>query len=148
MAINIEDDLQTILIESGLDAATRSKIIKIAQEHENEKKEEKDPNAPKSKSKYTIVIRTDDPKVKDSIATGFIVKTPLDQDDNELINRMVIGGARNNENAKKKGKVATWVEFFQHVKSKFLKDEDVLVKIVTKEAVRIVWLDKPEIPFK
>jgi hypothetical protein len=49
---------------------------------------------------------------------------------------------------KKKGKVFSWVEFFQFVKSKFLKDEDVNLKVKTKEAVRVVVLEEENIPFK
>lgn len=150
MAINIEEDLQTILIEAGLSADQRSKVMKIAQEVEQEKKAEKeaDKNNPKKKKKLNIVIRTDDPNICANIASGWVIESPEDVPVEQLADRMALGAKYQNENSKKKGKVFNWPDFFQYIKTKFLKTEDVLLRVKTKEAVQIVWLDKNEIPFK
>jgi hypothetical protein len=143
-----KDELQEAMIQAGIPLDLRSKAMKVAEEIEADKQAEKDPNKKKNKNKFTIVVRTDDPAVKDAIASGWIVQTPEDQPNQELITRMTIAAARTNEAAKsKKKKIFTWTDFFQYIKPKNTKDEDILVKIKTKDAVEIVFLEKSEIQF-
>lgn len=143
-----KDELQEAMIQAGIPLDLRSKAMKVAEEIEAEKQAEKDPNKPKNKNKFTIVVRTDDPSIKNTIASGWIVQTPEDQPNQELIARMTIGAARANDAAKsKKKKIFNWVEFFQYIKSKNLKDPEVNLKVKTKEAVEIVFLEKSDIQF-
>jgi hypothetical protein len=150
MPITIEE-LSDLLLQVGLkDQNTRQEILREAKELENQKKEDKeaDKNNPKKKKKLNIVIRTDDPNVCANIVAEWVIESPEDVPVEQLENRMVVSAARQNENCKKKCKIFTWPNFFQYIKPKFVKEEDCLVRVKTKEAVQIIWLDKNEIPFR
>jgi len=147
MSITLEE-LQQIAIESGLDVKARSTLIKQAEELEAAKKEEKGSGTPKSKSKYTVLIRgTEEQKKILENQEAFITKTPLDLDEDTIVNRIVVASALQNQNVKKKGKIATFADYFAFIKSKHRKTEDTGVQNVTKTPVRILVLTEAEIPF-
>jgi len=141
--INIEEDLQEILTQAGLNAEQRSKVLKIAKEVENAKKEDKDDEkTPKGKNKFTIFIRGDAELAK-KVATGWITKSPLDQDDNEAIERLQRAAKSQNEVAKrKKNPIKTWADLFKTLKSKSTKTFDTNVAVSTKDPVRVVVIEQ------
>jgi hypothetical protein len=142
-----KEEIVECLIQAGLSAEDRQKAIREIEAAEMEKKAEKD-NKPKRKKKLNIVVRTDDPSIVETVSAGWIIESPEEIPVEQLEDRMVTGAARHNDNAKSRGKVFRWLEFFNFAKPKTLKDEDVLVGIKTKEAVEIVWLKSDTIPFK
>ena len=87
--INIDEDLNEILIQAGLSVENRSKVIKLAKELEEAKKEEKgDEKVSKGKNTFTILIRGDK-EIADKVAAGWIVKHPLEQDAGETAERLI-----------------------------------------------------------
>ena len=144
-----KDDLSEILIQAGIDQKKRSEAMKIAEELEAAKKEERGGGAPKSKYNYTILIRADDPAVKKVLENteGFICKTADTIDQATIPDRIKVASIEQNRNVRKKGKISTWAEYFRFIKSKFHKNPEAGVKNVSKEPVRVIVLDKAEIDF-
>ena len=145
MAIQI-DELANLLSQEGVDKDTYNKLIKAAEELENEKKEEREENkTAKSKYKYTICVRGGS-QLKEVLSQGWIVKTPLDQDDNSLEERFGLAIGKHNAACKrKKTFIETFADFFEFCKRKFTKEYDVSVQIVTKEPVRVLVIEN-ELP--
>ena len=144
------DELQMILNAAGVkDAALKSAIIKEAEDLEASKKEERTSGGPKLKNKLTVLIRTDDPSIKKFLENqaAFIVKTPETLDENTIVNRITVAAARQNQSVKKKGRIATFADYFKFIKGKHRKTDDTNVLNAVKEPVRIVVLDTEDIPF-
>ena len=146
MSINISEDLQAILIEAGLPVELRSKVVKVALEYEDAKKEEKDEEGkPKSKNKFTVLIRGDK-SIVELVQQAWIVQTKEDQDDSTLIDRLRIATARHNSAAKKqKWHIELWRDAFAFLKSKTTKDPEVAVAIKTKVPVRVLVLEDEKV---
>ena len=143
MSINISEDLQAILIEAGFSAEQRSKTLKIAKEYEDAKKEEKEDGdkSPKSKNKFTVLVRGDK-SIVELVQQAWIVQTKEDQDDSTLIDRLKVAVARHNQAAKKqKWHIELWRDAFTFLKSKTTKDPEVMVAIKTKVPVRVLVLE-------
>jgi hypothetical protein len=145
-----KDDIQEILIQAGIDQKKRSEAMKIADEIEAAKKEEREAGkSPKSKYNYTVLLRVDDPEIKKVIENteAFITKTAESIDQSQIIERITIGASRQNDSVKKKGKINTFADYFAFIKSKFHKSEDAGAKNVSKQPVRVIVLDSAEIKF-
>ena len=142
------DELPELLIQAGVsDAKLRTAILQTARKLEDEKKSD-GPSSPKSKSKYTVLIRgTEETKKLLENQEAFITKTPLDLDEDTIFNRIVVASARQNESVKKKGKIVTFADYFAFIKSKFRKTDDTNVQNVTKQPVRIIVLTESDVPF-
>jgi hypothetical protein len=136
------EELATLLNEAQLDKDSYNKVIELAEKLEEEKAEEREANkAPKNKNKFTIVVRGDE-KLKEILQDGWVVKTPLEQDDNELIERMQRAVGRSNDSQKKKKfLIKTFADFFLFCKRKFTKDDDVNILPLTKEPCRVIVLE-------
>lgn len=135
------DDLQQILIEAGVkDPALRSEIIKVARETENDNKAEKEDNGPKTKNQFGVVLLDPDGKVKGLELTALVVQIPEDDSLATTLDR--IYRASYDFNATKKGQklpVKTLYEAASHVKRKFFKEANIMVK--TKVPVQVVVSD-------
>lgn len=141
MAISI-NDLSDLMVQAGLTAGDRAKVLKEARELEESKKTG---SAPKQKYKLTVLVRGDD-ALEATLAQAFVVKTPEDQDDDTLVDRLKLAGARHNQNAKrKKSIVATFADVFRTVKRKTTKETDINVAILSKEPVRVVVLKSEQL---
>jgi hypothetical protein len=136
MAIKL-DDLQTILIESGLSTEQRQNVIRTAKQFEDEAASEREVS-PKTKSKLTVLIRGDE-SLADTIQQAWIVKTPDEQDDNSLLDRLKLAAVKHNEGLKKKKHlVELWRDVFFYIKRKTTKVPEINVDVKTKEPVRVV----------
>jgi hypothetical protein len=148
MAIKIED-LQTILIESGIkDSALRSTIIKAAQALEEEVKADKEAQkGPKAKNKFTVLIRANaDQKEILENTEAFLIKSPEEVDDNDILTRMKNASLEQNRNGKqRKTKITTWAEWFRNIKGKHRKPHQ--VQNVGKSPVRVIVLESEDIKF-
>jgi hypothetical protein len=144
------DELNDVLLQAGVqDAKLRSSILKEARALEEDKKAEKDPSGKKSKYNYTIVVRSDNPAIKDALENteAFIAKTAEEVDQGTILERMKVGAIEQNRNCKKKGKIFTVADYFGFIKSKNHKIEGAGVKNVSKQPVRIIVAEKAEIDF-
>jgi hypothetical protein len=143
MAINI-DDIQEVLIQNGIGPEKSSAIIKDIKEAADAEKEDKE-KAPRQKSKFTVLVRGDAELAK-VIQQAWIVQTPEEQDDSTLVDRLKIATAKhNNSLKKKKWAVELWRDVFAYIKSKTTKEQEVNVKIKTKEPVRVIVLETEKV---
>lgn len=145
-----KEEISECLVQAGLDPAARSKALKEIEAAEQAKKDDAAANkGQKLKNKLTVLIRTDDPIVKAALlnTAAFIVKTPESLDEDTIVNRITVSAARQNESIKRKGKIATFADWFRLIKGKHRKTEDTNVQNAVKEPVRIVVLDTEEVPF-
>lgn len=132
--------------QAGISADKIAILRKELEELEAEKRAERDANKDsKSKNKYTILVRG--PKELEAmVQQGWIVKTALDQDDGELVDRIKRGATRhNNAQKRRKSIISTFRDFFLLVKRKWTKEQDVAVQVVTREPVRVIVLEEEKI---
>jgi hypothetical protein len=165
MSIKIEE-LQSILIEAGIPAEKRSEAIKLAQEVEAEKKAEREEGkAPKSKTKYVVLIRGDEALKVATSGGAWLVKMPDEADTSKTLDILTSAAARQNDAkgskpsggrgrpSKNAGPITSWVELFDRVKAKFLKTicseshNGRVLKVVTKEAVEIQVITSEDVSF-
>ena len=136
-----KQEVNDILLNVGLDATARSKVLKEIEELEKEKKEERlDSAAPKSKKQFVVVIRGD-ASLKDKIQQAWVVQRKEDADNTSLVKAIAkVGKEFNLGQKRKKRMVNAFREVFQYVKRSFWKAEDILVK--TKEPCQVVFIEE------
>ena len=136
-----KQEVNDILLNVGLDATARSKVIKEIEELEKEKKEERlDSAAPKSKKQFVVVIRGD-AALKDKVQQAWVIQRKEDADNSTLVKTIAkVGKEFNLGQKRKKRMVNAFREVFQYVKRSFWKSEDILVK--TKEPCQVVFIDE------
>jgi len=144
------DELNDVLLQAGVkDNNLRSTILKEARALEEDKKAEKEPAGKKSKYNYTIIVRSDNPAIKDTLENteAFIAKTAEEVDQGTVLERMKVGALEQNRSVRKRGKIHTIADYFGFIKSKNHKVEGAGVKNVSKQPVRIVVAEKAEFDF-
>ena len=138
------EELQEILVQSGVDLVLRSKIIKEAEELEAEKKADRGSDStPKSKNKFVIVVRGDDNLAKE-LQSGWVVSVAENDDVSTLVERFgKAARAQNDAQKRRKRFIQNWDEFFQSLKRKFSKAENFQPK--TKEIVQVIVLTSDKV---
>lgn len=143
MSLKVPDDLNEILIQSGVDTALRSKIMKEAESLEADKKAEKSSNfGPKAKNKFVIMVRGDK-TLADKVQQGWIIKVKENDDTNTLVERIKNAAKEQNVNGRKKSIVNTFADVFKYLKRKFSKAHN--WQPVTKEPAQVIVLEHEHI---
>jgi len=136
MKVSLEN-VEAILLERKVEPPKVQEILRDLQKAAEEEKEEAAGEAgPKAKWEHVIVLNDPEGKIKDEF-TGWVVAQQDGQDTGLVIGKLQDAAKVQNESAKRKKSVITnFVELFESVKSKFLKEKG--LKIKTKEAVRVL----------
>jgi hypothetical protein len=146
MALTLEE-VQMIVNQNVKDAETKAAILRDAQEVEEDKKAEKEENkTPKSKNKYTVFIRCSPENEKlFRESAAFIMKSPEETPDEQLVNLIRDSAVLQNRTAKRKGFIKTFADWFACIKGKNRKE----FKIVntTRQPVEVIPLTDENIKF-
>lgn len=133
-------ELDELLINAGIDTAKRNQVIADAEKLEEMKKEENKSNKLKTKYKFTVCIRGDE-EIAQKVQEAWIIKTILDQDDNEIVPRIQKAvGIHNSIQKKLKNYIHNLGDFFEFIKRKITKEDEVNLQIMTKTPCRVVTL--------
>jgi hypothetical protein len=142
MAIQI-DELADLLFEAELETEQRNKIIQLVKELEAEKKAEREENKlPKAKHQLVAVLKiphmTPHEAIQIENMVTHIFQIPEDADPNELIPNLVQCAADHNEVTKKRKNRVESFDDVTHIKRKFLKEKNIMLKTKTDWARVIV----------
>ena len=120
----VEATLQRQKIEPAKVTAIINDLQQIIEELQNEKEKQ-----PKEKWEYIIILNDKD--------SGWIVQQKEGEDDGAILTKLKDAARDQNEAAsKKKSVLNTFGDFFDGLKSKYLKSKNVRIK--TKELVRVI----------
>lgn len=136
--------------------AVAADIAKIQREIAQEKEAEKEGKGPKSKNRFVVLIRSDNPAAQSVAAAGAYVVTVPDDDTTDtyngtaLLERIKKAVAYHNEKpAGKRGRkrsiIKKFTEAMANLKSKVFKETESKVLVKTKLPVEVVIVDKEEI---
>ena len=142
MAIQL-DELADLLFEAELETEQRNKVIQLVKELEEEKKAERAENKlPKAKNQLVAVLKishmTPHEAIQSDNMVTHIFQIPEDADPNELIPNLVQCAADHNEVTKKRKNRVECFDDVTHIKRKFLKEKNIMLKTKTDWARVIV----------
>lgn len=142
MAIQL-DELADLLFEAELETEQRNKVIQLVKELEEEKKAERAENKlPKAKNQLVAVLKishmTPHEAIQSDNMATHIFQIPEDADPNELIPNLVQCAADHNEVTKKRKNRVECFDDVTHIKRKFLKEKNIMLKTKTDWARVIV----------
>jgi hypothetical protein len=135
MSILIEE-LADLLFEAQVRPEDYNAILDLAKQLEDEKKAEREANkAPKSKNQLISVIKlsreTPHEDIHDDNVVSHVFQIPEEFDPNELIPSIVAAATEHNLACKRRKNLVTNFDDIPHIKRKFLKEKNILLK--TKE---------------
>lgn len=127
-------------------------LAKIQRELAAEKEAEKEANAngPKTKNRFVVLLRSDDPKAAQAVAAGAYVLTVPDDDTTDtyngqaLIERLRKAVRYHNDSGSKGGRgrkkmlIKRFVDAMAYLKTKALKETESKVLIKTKAPVEVI----------
>jgi len=142
MAIQL-DELADLLFEAELETEQRNKVIQLVKELEEEKKAERAENKqPKAKHQLVAILKiphmTPHEAIQSDNMVTHIFQIPEDADPNELIPNLVQCAADHNEVTKKRKNRVESFDDVTHIKRKFLKEKNIMLKTKTDWARVIV----------
>jgi hypothetical protein len=127
------DELMDLLFEAELDTDKRNKVLELAKELEEEKKAERAENKlPKSKNQLVAVLKIPNAiaseAISDDNSAAHVFQIPEDSDPDELIPNILEAAKEHNEVTKKKKNRVESFDDVTHIKRKFLKDRNIMLK--------------------
>ena len=138
--MNIEE-LAGLMSQEGVDKDTYNKLLKAAEELENEKKADRQGNGPKARNQFLVVLKSHLDLKEEDIVSHVFTAPAENFDPCTLLDKVRTAAVEQNSNSrKKKSKVESFDEVTK-IKRKYLKPENILLK--TKEDwVRVIVLPK------
>ncbi len=152
MKIEIER-IRTAMTENGVDEEIIEAVIKQLEEEAieetpiemeevpiNEDLTDNLEDLPKTKWEYVIILADNEGYLKDKEIAGWVVMQEENQDAGLILSKLKEAAKDQNAGAKrKKHSITTWVDLFDGLKSKWLKNKN--IKIKTKDLVRCIISD-------
>ena len=145
------DELMDLLFEAELDTEKREKVLKLAKELEEEKKAERIENKlPKPKHQLVTVLKiphnTPHEAIMEDNTVAHIFQIPEDSDPDELIPNILQAAAAHNEITKKKKNRVESFDDVTHIKRKFLKEKNIMLKTKVDWSRVIILPEKLDFP--
>lgn len=141
MKVSIEE-VESMLLEKKIDPNKVQEIIRdLNKVVEEEKEEVAGEKPPKQKWEHIIILNDPNNQIKEEIM-GWVVQQQQDQDAGLIIGKLQDAMKAHNETVrKKKHLIDKFTDLFGVIKGKFVKEKGLRIK--TKEAVRVLVLNKP-----
>jgi hypothetical protein len=136
-------EIEEILLNVSVDKEIHNKIIQLAELLEQEKKNERESDAKKSKYKLTVFIRGDK-ELAEKVQQAWVTKTLEELPDETIVGKLQeAAGMHNAASKKKRNYITTFADLFEFLKRKFSKE--VGVAISTKTPVRVIVLENSDV---
>jgi len=131
--------VQEILREQKVDAAVIKTVVQELQKVAAEEKADKGASGPKQKYQYSIIVNS--PTNDLNNLQGWVVKMPEDQKPSELLAKIQMAAAKQNNGSRrgKKSPIKSVAEAFLNLKRKFTKTEN--FQPLTRESVQVIISD-------
>lgn len=136
------DEVQSVLLKQSIPKEQVVAVVKELSQIVQEEAAQRQASAePKTKNEYTIVLSDPNNDLAGKEFTGWAIQIKAGEDAGTILTRVANATKSYNVNTRagKKNPIKTFGEALMHVKRKFFKEQDILVK--TKEPVRIVVTD-------
>jgi hypothetical protein len=136
MKIDLEQ-VEATLLERKVEPLKVADIIKDLTQAAEEDKEDRKANAgPKAKWEHVVVINDPEGKVTGEV-TAWVMQQQDGQDAGLILSKLADATKTQNESAKRKKNIlSSYIDIFNGLKSKFLKEKGLRIK--TKEPVRVL----------
>lgn len=136
------EEVESLLLEKKFDPAKVTEIVRELEKVAEEIKEDNKANAaPKQKWEYVIVLHDKEGFLKDKEIAGWVVQQEADADAGTILSKLVDAAKTQNTSGKRKKRsvITNFVELFESLKAKFVKEKKLRVK--TKELTRVLLTD-------
>ncbi len=141
MKIDI-DEVEAVLLQKKIEPVKVQEIVtelgKVAEEIKEGNAADK---GEKEKWEHVIILNDKDGILKDKEIAGWVVQQREGDDAGAILAKLTEAAKSQNEAAKrKKNVISNYLDLFESLKSKFLKEKK--VKIKTKELTRVIITDE------